>query len=470
MYGKAKIPFNVYILISGMLILIFIWSFDNFLLSIPILLYVPLIYRLFFINGNTNILFWGLLLQWLSVAAQVLYCCVIGKPLNELFRNTMFPALLMEYTNYLSITGIYFFTFGIYFAVKKMKINVPENAWDKYDPQKIFQVYIIASVIINLSQAAIWAFPNLVQYFFFFFYIKWGFFLVAFISIFKKAPELKSFLFLVIAIEFALGLSSFFASNFITIVMFSFIAYSAVTRKISYAKGFLFLIIGLLLFHMSVLWTASKTDYRTYLKQGTVSQSVTVSQDKAREKLLELITKVDANTYRLAIEDLVNRVGYVHFFAAAVRMVPSRIPYEGGKIYMEAIGHYLVPRFINPDKPKLDDSKHTNKYTGLGLSGKERATSFSLGSFADAYIDFGPVFMFIPIFLFGYMVGMFFKLLYKPDLWGIILTGPMFLLMTVYATDTTKALGFFFIYFLVFYVLKKSLIKYIDPWMRARVR
>lgn len=462
MYGKAKIPFNLMVIICFGLVLIFMWSPD-FLLALPVLLYVPFVYRLFYIKGNANILFWGLLYQWLAVSIQLIYCVILGVPLDDFFKNTIFPANLMVYTNYLSIIGIYFFTFGIFLAVKKLKVSIPEAIWDKYDPRKMIQVYVVVSIIINSSQAAIWAFPNLVQYFFFFFYIKWGFFLVTFIAVFKKAPDLKIFLFGIIGVEFVLGLSSFFASNFINIVIFSLIAYSSIRKKVTPAKAVLFVVLGVLVFHMCVLWTASKNDYRSFLKNGQMTQSVAVSKEEARKKLFELIVKIDARTYRLAIEDLVNRVGYVQYFAAAVRMVPSRIPYEDGKLYLAAIGHYLVPRFIDPDKETLDDSKHTNKYTGLGLSGRSKATSFSLGSFADAYIDFGPIFMFVPIFMFGYLVGIFFRVLYKNGLWAAIMTGPFFLLIPIYGIDTTKAIGFFLIYFLVIYILRRTLTKFLNP-------
>ncbi len=465
MFGKSKIPINLWIGIIITLVLSFLWSPD-FLLCVPVFLYIPFVYKLFFIKGNTNVLFWGLIFQWASVSIQPIYCTILGIPINTLFVNTVFPAELMEYTNYLSIIGVYFYSLGIFVVVRKVKIALPEQIWDQYDPKKIFQVYIIVSVIINASQIAIWAFPNLVQYLVFLFYIKWGFFLVAFVSIFKRAPELKIFLFAVLGIEFLLGLSSFFASNFMNILLFSIIAYSSISRKISYWQGILFTIMAGVLFHFAVLWTASKKDYRAYISQGQRTQSVNVSKDAARNKLLELIVKVDAKTYNNAIEDMVNRIGYVQYFAAAVRFVPEKIPFEEGKVYLDAISHYLVPRFINPDKEILDDSKHTNKYTGLGVSGRIQGTSFSLGSFADAYIDFGPIFMFVPIFLFGCMIGFFFKKLCKKNLWGAILTGPFFLLINIYGADTTKALGFVLIYFLVIYIVNRSLINLIDPMMR----
>lgn len=458
----------LWVIILSLLVLTYLRS-PNVLLSIPVFFYLPFAYRLFFIKGNTNILFWGLLLQWLSVSIQLIYSNLIGMPLNDLFKNTIFPTNLLEYTDYLSITGVYFYTFGIFMAVKRLKVVIDESLWYRYDPKKILLVYVAVSTIISASQIAIWAFPTLVQYFYFFFYIKWGFFLATFITVFKRAPTLRIFMFAIIVVEFVLGLSSFFASNFANILLFSLIALSAITKKISYQKSVLFAILGVSLFHMAILWTASKGTYRSYLNQGQATQTVTVSKEAARAKLLELIVKVDDATYTRAVEELVNRVGYIHYFAAAVRFVPARIPYEEGKIYLSAIGHFLVPRFINPDKEELDDSKHTNQYTGLGLSGKNRATSFSLGSFADAYIDFGPIFMFIPIFLFGYLVGSFFKYLYRPNLWGLIFTGPFFLLINIFGADTTKALGFLLIYFVVMAVLNKRLVKFLDPMMRQNV-
>lgn len=470
MFGKSKIPFNLWLLVIAAIVLIFMRSYDNFWLSIPIFIYIPFVYKLFFIKGNTNVIFWGLLYQWATVSIQLIYCSVMDIPLNELFRNTIFPAHLMEYTDYLSVTGIYFFTFGIYRAVRKVKVNISEAIWDKYDARKIIQVYVVVSIIISVSQFAIWAFPNLVQYFFFFFYVKWGFFLITFISVFKRAPDLKVFLFAIIAVEFVLGLSSFFASNFLNILLFTLIAFASVKRKISYQQGILFTIMGALLFHMAVLWTASKKDYRSFLNKGQKTQAVSVSKEAARAKLLELIVKVDEKTYFLAIEDMVNRIGYIQYFAAAIRFVPAKVPHEDGRIYIGAISHFLVPRFINPDKAVLDDSKHTNKYTGLGLSGKAQGTSFSLGSFADAYIDFGPIVMFVPLFLFGFLIGVFFRVLYKPNIWGLVATGPFFLLINIYGSDTIKALGFILIYFVVIFFFKRYLINIIDPLMRTRIR
>ncbi len=469
MYGKAQIPQTLWMVIIAALVVTLIVS-PNILVMIPLLLYIPFIYRLFFLKGDTNVMFWGLMYQWLNVSAHVMYATVSGVTLNSLFFQTIFPSELIEFTTFLSIIGMYVFCFGVFLAVKKVKVALPETIWDRYDPKKMLQVYVLVSVFINVYQAAIWNFPTLVQYFYFFFYVKWGFFLVTFLAIFKRAPYLKIFLLLVIFVEFLLGLSSFFASSFSYILMYGLIGFSAVSKKISFAKGILFVVFGGLLFHMAVLWTAAKGNYRSFVSQGDNVQTVKVSKDQARSKLLELVVKVDKETYKGALEDLVNRVGYVQYFSAAVRFVPAKMPFEDGKVYLTAMAHYLVPRFINPDKAELDDSKHTNKYTGLNVSGKSRASSFSLGSYADAYIDFGPIFMVVPIFLFGFLIGSFFKYLYKPGLWGMIFTSPFFLLINIYGADTAKALGFVLIYFLVMFFVNKTLKSFMDPRMRPDVK
>jgi hypothetical protein len=118
----------------------------------------------------------------------------------------------------------------------------------------------------------------------------------------------------------------------------------------------------------------------------------------------------------------------------------------------------------------LDDSKHTREFTGIGVSDADSATSFSLGYIADAYIDFGPIYMHVILFFFGALFGVFYKFLYTKapnEIWSWILTVPFFLLININGADTKKALGWVLIYFLVVAIVRKQLIKRLDPLMRA---
>ena len=406
--------------------------------------------------------------QWSSVSAHSLYSSFIGVSLNDFFVETEYPATLMSFTCLLSVTGIYIFSIGLFVALRNLKIGLNDSDWLHYRPVKIIVVYVALSVIFSFFEISIWNFPGIVQFLVFFMYIKWGFFMVMFISIFKNAPELKKFLFLIILVEFFLGLSSFFASKFANILYFTLIAYDGLNKKLVLSSRLLLVVIGILCINFAILWTASKREYREFLSQGTTLQAVTVSDDDANLKLFELVQGVDSAVYKSAIVDLVNRIGYIQFFASAIRMVPSKIPYENGKLYLSVIGHYITPRFLFPNKKKLDDSEHTNKYTGLGVSGADKGTSISLGSFADAYIDFGPVLMFIPIFFFGWLIGFYYKILHKKGIWSIIFTAPFFLLINIYGADTTKAFGFVTIYFVVIFLLNNLIMRNIEPIILKR--
>jgi hypothetical protein len=64
-----------------------------------------------------------------------------------------------------------------------------------------------------------------------------------------------------------------------------------------------------------------------------------------------------------------------------------------------------MPRLLFPDKRAINDSELTVHYTGLNLAGAEEGTSISMGFMAEAYIDFGPLGMFFPIFALGLVLG-----------------------------------------------------------------
>jgi len=236
-------------------------------------------------------------------------------------------------------------------------------------------------------------------------------------------------------------------------------------------RSVIFITIGvLLLLHILVLWTAVKGEYRSYISKGQTSQAVLVSRTEANAKLYELITDVGEEQYKNAIEIFVDRLGYIQYFGASLDYVPKVVPYQNGQIYLGAVQHYLVPRFLNPNKAVLDDSKHTSEFTGISFSGSVDATSFSLGYIADAYIDFGPIFMFPLLFVFGALFGFFFKYLAKRtpnEFWSWILTSAFLLLLNINGTDTKKALGWVLIYFLVVAILRKRIIRLTDRLMRA---
>jgi hypothetical protein len=230
--------------------------------------------------------------------------------------------------------------------------------------------------------------------------------------------------------------------------------------------GAMFLI---LVAHYLVLWSAVKNEYRNFVSKGKKVQIVLVTPEEASAKYIDLMTSVNAKKYQRGIELMVNRVGYIQFFAASLDYVPRKVPFQEGDIYWAAVQHNLVPRFINPNKQILDDSKHTSKYTGIKLSGREKGSSFSLGYIADAYIDFGKVGMHVVLLVMGYGFGLIYEYFVKRSpnaLWQWIFTCPLLILFNINGTDTKKAIGWAVLYFLTVALIRGQLIKKIDPFLQ----
>ena len=153
----------------------------------------------------------------------------------------------------------------------------------------------------------------------------------------------------------------------------------------------------------------------------------------------------------------------------AVGQVPAIIPYEGGALLQAGFEHVFKPRLFFPDKATIDDSQITSKYTGKQFAGAELGASFSLGSVAERYIDFGPYFMFIPIFGFGLIIGYIYKYIFTKSLnrvWGMSCVAPLLFLIPILGVATTKFLGWTFTYFIVWILFNKFVVKSLDRYLR----
>ncbi len=73
--------------------------------------------------------------------------------------------------------------------------------------------------------------------------------------------------------------------------------------------------------------------------------------------------------------------------------------------------------------------------------------------------------------VFGWLFGFFYRYLVQKspnELWVWILTSPFLLLLNINGADTKKALGGLLIYFLTVAILRKYLVRVIDPFLRVR--
>jgi hypothetical protein len=228
----------------------------------------------------------------------------------------------------------------------------------------------------------------------------------------------------------------------------------------------------------AVVWTYSKGEYRKYLTGGERTQFI-IEQDNLSniQKFYEIVQRDFSSenfkeNFLNGLENLVYRVSYVEFLGLTMKQVPTYLPHENGNLLINAFEHILKPRILFPDKKPIYDSELTSKYTGVQFAGAEQGTSFSLGTVAESYVDFGKYYMFIPILFFGLWIGWMYKYFIVNGyniIWGMCYSAPIFQFAWSFPVPTAKFFGWSVTYFIGFWFLNKYVIKHLDNWLLNKV-
>ncbi|MDB5200752.1 MAG: hypothetical protein JWQ27_161 [Ferruginibacter sp.] len=443
-----------------------------------------LLSQLFFSNGGY--LFFGAICLWI-----ILY------NLQQPFKPTVFSIIFIfhfiqvaagiwesnyldqdinyrsDFTDTATIVGfvglIFLFAPIIYFQDKIPAVSratLLRHA-EKLSINKTFRAYLIAFFVMNALAGVAFVVGGLAQVIFSLINIKWFLFLLFGFQSILKNQRRKEFYFFA-ALEFLSGFYSYF-SDFKTIIFFLVFLYLCLLVTVS-LKQMIVVVLALGgLFFAGVLWTSVKGEYRQFLNQGSRSQTVQVEKSDALDKLLELSDKQDAKTFNGAVADFLDRFQYTYHLAKTMERVPSVIPYQEGKNWGETISFVLTPRILNPNKPNYDASIKATKYTGIRYAGARQGTSVSLGYFADGYIDFGLIGMFVPLLILGFIYGKsYFYFVRKSSnnfLFNYAVVGALYMEFFAFEMDSTFLLGRLFAGLLTFFMLKHfffpRLIKYL---------
>lgn len=428
-----------------------------------------IVFYLFYVLKPSPVIFLSLLTQWLSIYIKVIWANIDGINLKEVFSYYTSPENIHQ-AFYLSSCGFIAISFGIFLFLKNEDFKDRlVREFSAYSFKHLFIFYVIFSLFIEVLLRGRGLFPGLFQAFFSLSVLKWGFLTVIIIYAFAVDKSRKKYAIGLAFVEFSLGLYSYF-SEFKTVIVYFVIGLAFMLSDRLKAKH---LVLGsfsfVLLFQFGLLWTTIKGDYREFLSQGQKAQVVSVSSEDALSKFFELAATVDAEDLKQNEEFMIDRLGYLDFFSLVIEQVPARIPFEKGKVWFSSFTHIVTPRILFPDKPSIDDSEHTRKYSGVMVATQSMGASHSLGYMVDAYIDFGPVFMVLPLFLFGAFIGLTYSnIFYKSYnlLWGIILSAPLYDFISTFGKNSLKMVSQLIMYLLVIWLFRKFVIPRIDHYIR----
>ncbi|MGN6343330.1 MAG: hypothetical protein ACTHML_20290 [Ginsengibacter sp.] len=428
---------NALYLFSGMLL----FGYMIYRLQIP---YKPSVFTIVF------------LYHFIQVSAWVWMVNYMGVDINFKSPHSGL-AVMLAYLGLIVLLGPV-----IYFNDKIPAVNFStlKKHADKLSIQKTFIAYVIAFFSLNALGAAAFSFSGLSQIIISLVNVKWFFFLLFGFQVVIKRKMVREFV-IFVGVEFALGFFSFF-SDFKTVFFFLACLLLTFLVKVSLKQLVLAVVAVIFAAFMGITWTAIKGEYRTFLNQGSKTQTVQVSQGAAFDKLVELTEQEKDTSASISFFD---RLQYTWHIAKAMDHVPSVVPYQNGNNWLESISFALTPRYFNPDKPKYEASIKATKYTGISYLGARSGVSFSLGYFADGYVDFGYFGMFIPLFFLGLVYGIVYYYFLRHSssnfIFNYAVVGALFMEFNALEMDSTYLTGRLFSDLLTFFMLRL----FFFPWL-----
>ncbi len=432
-----------------------------------------LISQLFFTNGI--ILFGGLVIFFL-----------LFNVLHQPFKPSVFTIILFYHflqisagiweSNYLNqdinyrspssqnatiaaYIGLLFLFLPIAYYQNKLpalSLNTLKKYADRLAIDKTFRVYVISFFAMNALTGVAFLIPSLTQIFFSLGNIKWFLFLLFGLQSILKNRMRKEF-YIFCALEFASGFYSYF-SEFKTVIYFVLFLLLCLLAVVRFNKMMIFVVGVTFMFLAGVFWTSIKGEYRSFVNKGSNTQVVQVEKGEALDKLLELSDKQNGNSFSSAMGDFLDRLQYTYHLAKTMDQVPAVIPHQNGANWGSTLVFVLTPRILNPDKGVYDASVKASKYSGIQYSGRKRGVSVSLGYFADGYIDFGYVGMFIPLLILGFIYGSSYYFFIRKSsnnfIFNYAVVGALFMELMSFESDNIFISGRLYVNLMVFFVLR----------------
>lgn len=175
-------------------------------------------------------------------------------------------------------------------------------------------------------------------------------------------------------------------------IFFTYITKPTYTIKI---VSFIFIVI-FILFIQTI-----KQSYRQEIWFGGKEASIAITSEIAYSKAKTNIILGEEN-----LLGSLTRSNQAWIFSSTVENMDRNKNFQGLSIVYKYLEASLFPRFLAPDKIKSGDKEIFNTFSGHTINA---GTSMGLGIFADGYIAYGA----IGVYIFGFALGLIFAVTFK---------------------------------------------------------
>jgi len=462
--NARKLKFSPAVVGLALTILFGVLIFKNAIYLFACILASYLMMALLFRKNRPGMIVFAFILQWVQVIAYVIWMNTSNLDINYFSRHAD-VAVLMACLGLVVIAAVFSL------VINRIPI-VPEGEFARqarlFDDKKVLILYAGSTLFLGGLQFALGSNSGFVQILATISSIKWVFFMVYGYIVFTTKKKSWPIFAVMVLFEFTTALYSYF-SNFKEVILITIAMSITLVRQVSFKQLLSGLVAATLLAFLFIGWTAIKSDYRNFVNQGKGQQVVEVSRSEAFSKIGEKVGSLTWDDFQLASYLLLYRVQYILHLAKSMDRVPDVIPHEDGRLWWDNITFVLEPRILFPNKPIYDATVKTVKYTGIHYSGQKKGSSFSLGYFADSYIDFGFIGMLFPLAFIGLALAGIYRLFIHLKgvnvlvRYGII--NVVFYEFCVFEADGLFLFGRLTLLTLVYFVLAKTLFPRLQSWL-----
>jgi hypothetical protein len=449
-------------LTRGFLILIAVYWTGYWIagLAVAVLL---LIWQLLAVGEGPPVLALALTYQWMQVTIGLFYWRLTGVEL-EAFYTTDWQRMMLIGLGWLSCLAVAMF-YGI--VLTRRRIAPSEQAPVRALSDKIvWGAYIASLALTGIVQELAWNYPLFTQAILAITFSHLGLLFVLTRRFTRPTFQWQKLAGLMM-IEVAIGFTGYFAGFREPLIMGTIAVFEVFNRRDvrhwAFA-GVLALVLGM----SSVVWISVRGQLRQEIDDEVLSTSRVERFDRARTLTSGLFTQ-GASDYIDATNTLIDRLWAIKYPAMAVERVPFLVPHADGELMRSALVHIITPRFLYPDKPDLvSESELVRKYSGAQVAGLESNTSIAFGYVAESYVDYGLPWMFIPVIIFGFLVGVTFQMwmsiIQHRDLAVALTTVMYWLSLYLFERSWAKMLGLT----ITLMVYLGGLVYLVDQWLLMR--
>jgi hypothetical protein len=346
--------------------------------------------------------------QWLQVTIGVYYYAVTGRRLMEMDLSDYRPMALIGLGCLIALLS------GIAVGLRWARLRAsPARQWpiEALSWPMLLLLYATAVALSGVVQEIAWRIPALTQGI-----LALSLFRLVFLFLIFRRLVYPTFRWGLMAPlllgEVALGYTGYFAGfREVFIVAVLALAERFDRRQARHWVAFGALVPAILL--SGVVWTGIKSEYRRDFDSDLFAESRLTRLNRVASLSADWFAR-DWGEVVDDVDHIVARLWAVYYPALAVSRVPSVLPHTGGDILWQALVHLMEPRALFPEKGVLaSDSEMVRKYSGVMVAGEEKGTSIAFGYVGESYVDFGIPWMFLPVFVYGLLMGAAYRWLFR---------------------------------------------------------